>query len=70
MWNFLLDTTSSDGIPGGIAKSIEFDGFSFLVGIVVGTLVTLAIVGIVKYIKFVQKENRELEERSSSQKSE
>ena len=56
----IMDTTSSDGIPDGIARGLEFDFVAFIVGLIVGVIVTLSIVGIVKYIKFIIKDNKEI----------
>lgn len=69
MFNMLLDTTSSDGIPDGIASGLDFDVAAFVLGIVVGVIVTLAIIGIVKYVKFLIKDNEEMKEKLNSQKS-
>ena len=68
---FLADTTSSDGIPGGIASGLDFHAAEFILGLFVGMIAMLAIIGIVKYIKFIIKDNAEMKEKlKSSEKSE
>ena len=47
----------------------SFDPASFAVGIIVGIFVGFAIMGIVKYIKFIIKDNKEMQEKINSQKS-
>ena len=65
MWNFLLDVTSSDGIPGGVAKSLTIDAFSLIIGIIIGVFVTLAIKGILKYAKWLKEDNKKMQEMLS-----
>ena len=78
MLSFLLDiynsgvsssTTSSDGVFDGVAKGLDFDTTAFLIGIIVGIIITLATIGMVKYIKFLLKENKEMDEKLSSKKN-
>ena len=78
MFNFLLDvknssvaggTTSPDSIPGGIATGLDFDATAFFLGIVVGVIITFTIIGVIKYVKFLIKDNKEIKERLNSQKS-
>ena len=70
MFNFLLATTSSDGIPDSIASGLYLDTESFTLGIIVGAIITLVFVGIVKYAKFLIKDNKEIKEKSSTKESE
>ena len=69
MFNFLLDTVSSDGIPDGVASGLDFDSEAFILGIVVGAIITLAFIGIVKYVKFLIKDNKEMQEKLNSKES-
>ena len=69
MFNVLMDTTSSDRIPDGIASGLDFDTAAFILGIVVGVVITLSIIGIIKYVKFLSKDNKEMQEKLNSQKS-
>lgn len=69
MFNFLLDTVSSDGIPDGVASGLDFDTAAFVLGIVVGAIITLAFIGIVKYVKFLIKDNKEMQEKLNSKES-
>ena len=78
MLSFLLDiynsgvsssTTSSDGVFDGVASGLDFDTTAFLIGIIVGIIITLATIGMVKYIKFLLKENKEMDEKLSSKKN-
>ena len=70
MLNFLSDTVSSDGIPDGIASGLDFDTEAFILGIVVGAIITLVVIGIVKYAKFLIKDNKEMKEKLNSKESE
>ena len=70
MLDFLLDTVSGDGIPDGVATGLNFDTAAFVLGIFVGVIITFTIIGIVKYIKFIIKDNKEMQEKLDSQKSE
>lgn len=58
----------SDSIPEFVVGS-SFDTTSFTVGIIIGIFAGLAIMGIVKYIKFIIKDNKEMQEKINSQKS-
>lgn len=69
MFRVLMDTTSADNIPDGVAGGIEFSTIDFVFGIVVGIIITFSIIGIVKYVKFLIKDNKEMKERLNSQKS-
>lgn len=69
MLNFLLDTTSGDNIPDGAITGLDFDTAAFVLGIVVGVIITLSLIGIVKYAKFLIKDNKEMKEKLNSQKS-
>ena len=69
MLNFLLDTISGDGIPDGVATGLDFDTAAFILGIFVGVIVTFVISGIIKYVKFIIKDNKEMEEKLNSKKS-
>ena len=77
MRNFLLNvynssvvslTTSGDGKPGAVAGGLDFDVAAFILGMFVGAIITLSIIGIVKYVKFIIKDNKEMEERLNSQR--
>ena len=68
MFNFLL-TTSSDGIPDGVARGLDFNTDAFILGIIAGIILTISIIGIVKYVKFLIKDNNEMKEKLNSQKS-
>ena len=72
MFNFLLmDTTSSDRIPDGIASGLDFPTEGFTLGLVVGSIATFIIIGIIKYVKFIIKENEKTKENlKDSTKSE
>ena len=80
--NFLLniynsgvagDVTSSDGIPSGVASGLDFDTTAFIIGIIIGVIVgaiiTLSIIAIVKYVKFIIKDNKEMKEYLNSQEN-
>ena len=69
MFNVLMNTTSSDRIPDGMASGLDFDTAAFILGIVVGVVITLSIIGIIKYVKFISKDNKEMQEKLNSQKS-
>ena len=58
----------SDSIPEFVVGS-SFDPTSFTVGIIIGIFVGFAIMGIIKYIKFIIKDNKEMQEKINSQKS-
>lgn len=77
--NWLLDvynsgvvgnTTSGDNIPDGVATGLDFDTTAFVLGIVVGIIITLTIIGIVKYAKFLIKDNKEMQEKLSQKSDE
>lgn len=63
------NTVSGDGKPDGIARGLEFDAAAFVLGIVVGIIITLSIIGIAKYVKFIIKDNKEIKEKMNSKKS-
>ena len=65
MFNFLLDTTTSDGIPGGVASGLNIDSASLILGIIIGVIVTLVINGIIKYAKWLKADNKKMEEMLS-----
>lgn len=78
MFNLLLniynglvlgDTTTSDGIPDGVASGLDFDSDSFITGIFIGIIIAFIIMGIVKYAKYIIKDNKEMQEKLNSQKS-
>ena len=69
MFNIVMDTTSSDGIPDGVASGLDFDTAAFILGIVVGAIITLAFIGIVKYVKFLIKDNKEMQEKLNSKEN-
>ena len=69
MFNIVMDTTSSDGIPDGVASGLDFDTEAFILGIVVGAIITLAFIGIVKYVKFLIKDNKEMQEKLNSKEN-
>lgn len=66
MFRALMDTTSSDRIPDGVASGLDFDTAAFILGIVVGIVITFSIIGIVKYVKFLIKDNKEMQEKINS----
>jgi len=77
--NWLLDiynsgvvgnTTSGDNKPGGVATGLDFDTTAFILGIVVGIIITLTIIGIVKYAKFLIKDDKEMQEKLSQKSDE
>ncbi len=76
MFNMLLDvvnisdTTSGDNIPGGVASGFDFDTAAFVLGIFVGVIITFTLIGIVKYIKFIIKDNKEMKEKLNFKESE
>ena len=69
MFKILMDTISSNRIPSGVASGLDFDTAAFIFGMVVGAIITLLFIGIVKYVKFLIKENKELEEKLNSKES-
>ena len=73
MLNFLLTvynsgvsspTTSGDNIPGGGITGLDFDTAAFVLGLVVGAIATLILIGIVKYAKFIIKDNQRIREEA------
>ena len=70
MFTVLMDTISPDSIPsGGVNSAYDFDPFVFIFGILIGTITTLAIIGIIKYTKFIIKDNKKMQEKINSQNS-
>ena len=69
MLKLLMGRTSPDGIPDGYAGGLDFDTAAFVFGIIVGVIITFVIIGIVKYAKYIIKDNKENEENFNSQKS-
>jgi hypothetical protein len=63
MFDFLLSMVSPDGVPDGVASGLDFHTAEFVFGLITGTIATLVIWGMVKYVKFIIKEF------SNSQKS-
>ena len=57
-----MDTTTSDGIPDGVAKGLAIDSDSVLLGIIIGVVVSLCFSGIVKYIKWILKDNQKMKD--------
>ncbi len=58
--------TSGDNIPGGVASSTIWelmDMPSFLIGLFIGIFIILLIQGIIKYAKFIAKDNKEMAEK-------
>ena len=60
-FNFFFGTyrANPDNIPDGYAGGIEVDKDSFILGIILGVLATLIVVGIIKFIIFYIKSNKE-----------
>ena len=78
MFNFVLntynamvvsDTTSSDGIPDGIAYGIDFHTEEFILGIIVGVIAVFIVKGIIKFAKFIADDNKKTKEWLDSKKS-
>ena len=64
MFYFSLDTTSGDKIPGGSITGLDFDTPAFVLGLIVGIIVTFIVIGIVKYAKFIAKDNQRIREEA------
>ena len=65
MLGFLLNSTSSDNIPGGVATGLDFDIAAFALGVVVGVVITICISGLIKYVKWIKEDNKAMAERLS-----
>lgn len=66
MFNFLLDvynsgvsssTTSSDGVPGGIAKGLDSDIPTFILGMLTAFGIVLFIKLIKYFVKLIKEDN-------------
>lgn len=62
----ISNPTSGDNIPGGVASSTIWELMdipSFLIGLFVGIISVFLIRGIIKYVKFIIKDNKEMAEK-------
>ena len=69
MLNFLLNMVGTDAVPE-VVVGIDFDTDAFIFGIVIGIFIAFSLIGIVKYVKFIIKDNKEMKEKLNSKESE
>ena len=64
----VIDTPTND--YSGNTANIELTNYNpLLKGIIIGAVITLCIIGLVKYLKWILKDNQKMQEKVNSQKS-